>query len=390
MATEEHSNNVGMYPVHQFFQILPAGTPPQAGQGSGSLKSISLSTSSPVPLGQRTKIVAALEATGGQTKSVNIAYYDGDPAKNGKLIDVQKIAYMDPDVSYYHRTFFTPEACGTHTLYAMAWLANSPAVQATTTTNVTLDLTDFVQALINSTKSVTITDPTLRTTLVYQLDTALQSFQQGQTQVGEAALGSYVQQLAASSGSGISTDSATRLIGQSDAALGCGSKGFSLSASPSFATVSAGSNASYSIAVTPSGGFDGAVSLACTGAADGTNCDVSSQSVTLDGVSQSRVTVTVTTSPQARSAGVIGGLPSSRTGKLIWFLMLLIALVVIAILQRARIRYSILGCALLMLISISGCGSNSPHGTSSGFYPLTIQATSGSTTQTVKLILHVQ
>jgi len=41
VATQDHSNNVGMYPVHHFFQILPADAPPQDGVG-GSLKSISL------------------------------------------------------------------------------------------------------------------------------------------------------------------------------------------------------------------------------------------------------------------------------------------------------------------------------------------------------------
>jgi hypothetical protein len=391
VATEEHSNNVGMYPVHQFFQILPAGAPPQVEPGIGSLKSISLSTSSQVPLEQRTKIVAALQTTGAQMKSVNIAYYDGDPAKNGRLIDVQKIAYMDPDVNYYHRSFFTPTACGSHTLYAKAWIANSPAVQATTTTNVTLDSADFVQALIDSTKSATITDATLRTTLLDLLDTASQSFQRGQMQAGQVALGSYVQQVTASTGSGISTDNANRLIGQSDAVLGCGPKGFFLSAAPSVATVSAGSSASYSIAVTPSGGFNGAVSLACTGAPQGANCDISVQSVTLDGVSQSNVTVTVTTSPQRRLAGIIGGLPPSRTGKLEWLLMLLIGVAAIAILHRARIRYSMLGCVLLtMLLSIGGCGSNSTQKTPSGYYPLTIQATSESTAQIVRVSLHVQ
>jgi len=84
--------------------------------------------------------------------------------------------------------------------------------------------------------------------------------------------------LAAASGNGISGDSANRLIGQSDAVLGCGAKGSSLSALLPLVTVSAGSNASYSIAVTPSGGFDDAVSLSCTGAPQGASCDISSQS----------------------------------------------------------------------------------------------------------------
>jgi hypothetical protein len=297
---------------------------------------------------------------------------------------------MDPDASYYHRTFFSPTTCGTHALYARAWIADSPAIQATAATSVTLDSVDFVQALINSTNNVRTTDATLRNDLLALLNTALQSLQQGQTQAGQAALGTYVQKLAAASGNGISSDSANRLTGQSDALLGCGTKGFSLSALPPLATVSAGSSASYSIAVTPSGGFNDAVSLSCTGAPQGTSCDISSQSVTLDGVSQSRVTVTVTTTPQLRSAGVSGKLPSSHSGKLIWLLMLLIALLAIAILRRGRLRYPILGCTVLMMLLSSGCGGNSSRGTPSGYYPLTIQATNGDTTQIVRVSLHVQ
>jgi hypothetical protein len=88
--------------------------------------------------------------------------------------------------------------------------------------------------------------------------------------------------------------------------------------------------------------------------------------VTLDGVSQTCVTVTVsTTSPQLRFAGVIGGSPTSGAGRLIWLLLLLIAVLAIAILQSGRIRYSILECFVLMtLLSIGGCGGgNTSRGT---------------------------
>jgi hypothetical protein len=81
--------------------------------------------------------------------------------------------------------------------------------------------------------------------------------------------------------------------------------------------------------------------------------------------------------------------------------MLLVALLAIAILQRGRLRCPILGCVVLMMmiLSISGCGGgggggggggNSSQGTPSGYYPLKIQGTSGSTNQTVVLNLLVQ
>lgn len=386
---EDYSNNVGMYAVHQPFFIQPATTPaPGATQSGGSaLKSISLSIDPQIPLEQRSKVTATLQVTGAPAQFVDIVYYDGDPAQKGTVIDVQKITYMDPNVDYYHRTFFAPVTCGTHTLYARAWAPDTPATQASAITNVTLDPVGFVRALILSTQQANITDATLRTTLPALLNTALQYFQQGQTQAGEAELGTYMQQLAAASG-GVSKNSASLLTGQAGVLLGCGTKGFSLSALPSLATVSAGSNASYSIGVTPSGGFSGAVSLTCTGAPQGTSCDVSSQSVTLDGINQSRVTVTVTTSAQPRSAGIAGPIGA---GRLKWLLMLLVAVLAIAVLQRGRLRYPILGCAILMmLLSGTGCGSNSSQGTPAGYYPLTIQAASGNTTQIIRVSLHVQ
>lgn len=392
VPTQEHSNNVGMYPVYGFFQLLPAGAGlPGATPGNGSLKGITLSTSASTMRGQRTKIEATLQATAAAVRSVNITYYDGDPTKNGQLLDVQSIASMNPDVDYYHRTFFTPESCGVHTLYASAWVDDSAAVQASATTNVTINFVNEVQTLIAATQSASITDAALRSTLLAPLITALQAFQQNQAQAAEGALGQYVQQLAAASGNGISAAVANQLTGQSNAVFSCGTKGFSLSALPSSATVSAGSNASYAIALTPSGGFNNAVSLTCTGAPQGSTCDVSSQSVTLDGVNQSRVTVTVTTSAAPRSAGIAGGLPPVGAGRLKWLLMFLASVLAVAILQRGRLRYSILGCVILMMLwGTIGCGNNASQSTPRGYYPLTIQAVSGSTTQTIKVSLHVQ
>jgi hypothetical protein len=66
-----------------------------------------------------------------------------------------------------------------------------------------------------------------------------------------------MQQLALANGNGITAASVSQLTGQSDAVLGCGSSGFSLATSPSSATVSSGSTASYALAITPTGGCGG-------------------------------------------------------------------------------------------------------------------------------------
>ena len=203
---EPYSNNVGMYGVHQRFYIcptsgcLPANAALDSAQTAGSLKSISLTADPQLSLEQRARLGATLQAAGGPVGPVNIAYYDGNPAQGGTLLDVQKIQHMDADATYAHRTFFTPETCGTHTLYASAWLANSPEVQSSAATSVTMDSAAFVQALINSTEAAGITDSQLSSALLDLLNTALRDFQQSQADAGNTALGAYMQQLAAASG----------------------------------------------------------------------------------------------------------------------------------------------------------------------------------------------
>ncbi len=395
---QPYSNNVGMYGVHQRFYICPtSGCVPQstglgATQSSPALKSITLSINPQLLLEQRAKLSATLQAASGPVGPVNIAYYDGNPAAHGTLLDVQRIQQMDAGATYAHRTFFTPETCGAHTLYASAWVADSPEIQASTATSVTIDSVSFVQALISSTESANFTDASLSANLLAVLNTALQDFQQGQTDAGNTTLSAYLQQLAAASGSGISAASANQLTGQADVVLGCGASGFSLTTSPSSATVSVGSPASYALAVTPIGGFTGTVSLACMGAPQGIDCSFSAPSVTLDGSSQSRVTIIVNSHGGASAAG-IGGPPSSTSGKIKWLLMLLVAALAIASLQRARMRQTILGCviALVLLGGINGCGSNGNTATiQPGTYPFTLQATSGNTVRNTLLVLVVK
>lgn len=185
---------------------------------------------------------------------------------------MQQIQHMDSGATYAHRTFFTPETCGTHTLYSSAWIANSPEIQASTATSVTIDYISFVQALFSSTNSANVTDVQLSGTLLGLLNTALQDFQQGHADAGNTALGAYMQQLAIASGNGITAARVSQLTGQAGAVLGCGSSGFSMSTSPSSGTVSVGDTASYALAITPIGKFSGNVSLSCVGAPRGTDC----------------------------------------------------------------------------------------------------------------------
>jgi subtilisin family serine protease len=100
---------------------------------------------------------------------------------------------------------------------------------------------------------------------------------------------------------------------------GCGAPptpDFTISASPSSATVRQGRTASYTVTVTPSGTFTGSVSLSVTGCPTGGTCTFNPQSTT------SRSTLTVTTSNVTRATytltitGVSGSLTRTTTVKL--------------------------------------------------------------------------
>lgn len=67
---------------------------------------------------------------------------------------------------------------------------------------------------------------------------------------------------------------------------------------PATATVAPGQTATYTVVVTPGGGFNQTVDLSCTGAPAESTCTVSS-SVTLDGVNPSMATVSVITTASA-------------------------------------------------------------------------------------------
>jgi hypothetical protein len=95
------------------------------------------------------------------------------------------------------------------------------------------------------------------------------------------------------------------------------------------------------------------------------------------------------------SAGISGLSPHARSSAIRWLLALLLTALTIASLQRARMRQTILGCvvALILLINISGCGSEGNRNIapiSPGTYAFTLQATSGNIVRNTLLTLVVK
>lgn len=160
---------------------------------------------------------------------------------------------------------------------------------------------------------------------------------------------------------------------------------FSLSATPDSATLSSGHPASYTLAVTPNGGFNQTVSVNCSGAPFGATCSVSPASVTLNGSNASTATVTVS----ATAGGFTGSMFDVGTGTYIWRYALFL-LVILSLLAMRKTRFA----AAVMIVGLTiACGNGSTangSGLKSGTYMLTLQATAGNNTQSTQVTLMVE
>jgi hypothetical protein len=180
---------------------------------------------------------------------------------------------------------------------------------------------------------------------------------------------------------------------------------FSLSVSAISGTVTAGQSATFTLNVSPSGGFNQAVSLACSGAPQAATCTISPSSVTLNGSSASTATLTVTTTAR----GMLVPQPGPRwifpdqlalgermeLAKILW-LMAALALLGIPAGRRRQARL-VLGFAVLLMVQESGCSemvkSSPATGTPVGNYTLVLTGTSGTgssaLTHSIKVTLTV-
>jgi ASPM-SPD-2-Hydin domain-containing protein len=185
---------------------------------------------------------------------------------------------------------------------------------------------------------------------------------------------------------------------------------FSISSSPTSATVPAGQSTSLTLSVTPTGGFSQSVNLSCTGAPTLANCTINPMSLTPNGSSAATATVTITTTAATqigpRGPQVPLGSPPWANGSspLLWLLVLAL----IAACRRratmrtseqydpvwplggdggfaATIRLALLAAGLACLLAACGGGSNVTHlpGTPPGTYTITLTGTDTQVTPNV-------
>jgi hypothetical protein len=166
------------------------------------------------------------------------------------------------------------------------------------------------------------------------------------------------------------------------------------------ATVTPGQTATFSLNVTGTNGFSGAVNFTCSGAPAGATCTASPNPANISGAAAVPVTVNVIT--QAATAAVPVGttwprLPDALCVALLFEVAL--AFLLLALSKRRAISRKAIPALLALGIATAiciGCGggsspSNQPgnSGTPSGNYTLVLTATSGSVSESMNLTLTV-
>jgi len=180
---------------------------------------------------------------------------------------------------------------------------------------------------------------------------------------------------------------------------------FALSASETSGSAAAGDSASTTLTVTPSGGFTGSVSLACSGLPSGASCAFSPASVAIDsGAATSTLTISTTARSAALRAPPALRLDGSGSEGVLWAMMLgPVWFLRRGARQRSR-RRGLRWLALLILGAgfLYGCGGGGSSGggatgpvtppvsgTPAGSYTVTVTATSGATSHTLSYALTV-
>jgi hypothetical protein len=179
---------------------------------------------------------------------------------------------------------------------------------------------------------------------------------------------------------------------------------FSLSASPTTRTISAGQSATYTVTVTPQGGpFDNAVSLACSGLPALTSCSFSPASVTPGGSDATSTLTVSTTAPASVGPGLRFNPPPRTPVGVLWLGVLALALLGLTLTRRAARRQLRFGLALGLLawllvvqVACGGDGGTTPSaplprpGTPTGTFTITITGTAGSLQHSTTATLVVQ
>lgn len=166
---------------------------------------------------------------------------------------------------------------------------------------------------------------------------------------------------------------------------------FQFSTANPIATVVAGQTASYSLLLTSNNGFSGTVAVACAGAPVGANCSISPSTANLASFASVLVTVTVSTSSQAKLVSPFDALGG-------FFAVMLSCGVLAGFFGKQRTARVLLMSLIVFAIACGNGGSrssgtSSPVGPTGGTSPqsvaIVVTGTSGTTSESIVLALQI-
>ena len=152
-----------------------------------------------------------------------------------------------------------------------------------------------------------------------------------------------------------------------EASASC-SQDYTVSATPSIQTITAGQQANFTVSAAPQNGSTQTVMWSCTGAPAATNCTVSPSSVTLNGSSAATATVTLTTT--ARTLAPPLDLPRYAPPMRLWetwlalFAWIAVLLTLCSLIRASRQRPGLSAAAglLAVLLFATSCDIGNPPG----------------------------
>jgi uncharacterized protein (TIGR03118 family) len=179
---------------------------------------------------------------------------------------------------------------------------------------------------------------------------------------------------------------------------------FSVSVSPTSATVTAGASSNFTINTSTTNGFNSAVSLSCSGLPTGAKCMFSTQSYTPGGNTIPMLTITTTARSAMIGAVRFGRLASHWSTSQLRILLaagfvgfLLVGLhfgrLRLRFFSTALLRAGGLAIILLAVFAAAGCGSGkaaASTGTPAGTSMITVSATSGTLSHSATIALTVK
>lgn len=152
--------------------------------------------------------------------------------------------------------------------------------------------------------------------------------------------------------------------------------------------VQSGKSATFNITMTPLGGFNQAVALACTGAPMKSSCSVAPTSVTAsDGVTAQTATATFTAHSMTPLLPPTTPAPPLSWRQIVPVMLAIFLLMMLLTARRLRTRLGMV-TVILILAALAGC-SGSSNGTKTGSYSISITGTSGSVTKTAAVTITV-